>query len=264
MLPYKIFQVFSNEELGYKGNTAAVVLLENPMSAELMQSIASNLNQPATAFLWRFGSNWHIRWFAPDEEIILCGHGAFAAFAFLHEEGRMGKSLDLSYTEGIVNGHDRPDGLEMHLDAIPTKQKIDPPKEIIDGLGIPILEMYETSNKYLIVTDTEAHLREMQPDFSKLRESEIFGYAVTAPGEDADFVSRTLVPHVGQLEDHATGSSHAILTPFWGDRLKKRTMIAQQLSPRGGYFVCELYANQVNLTGEYKLIAKGDLMISDY
>ncbi len=264
MHPYKIYQVFSREELGFRGNTAAVVLLESPIPAEQMQATAADLNQPATAFMWRVNGDWHIRWFAPDEEITLCGHGAFAAFAFLKDEGIMQQSLSLNYMEGVIEGLNHSSGLEMHLNAIPTIQSLKVPPEIAEGLGIPILEMYETSNKHLIVTRQEKDVSEMKPDFSKLRKSKIFGYTVTAPGEQVDFVSRTLVPHVSQLEDHATGSSHAILTPYWADRLKKRTMIAKQLSSRGGYFQCELYANQVNLSGEYQLIAKGDVMITQY
>ncbi len=97
----------------------------------------------------------------------------------------------------------------------------------------------------------------MRPDFAKLRESEIFGYAVTAPGDQVDFVSRTIVPHVQQLEDHATGSSHAALTPFWAERLNKNQMQALQLSRRGGRFVCSLEGDQVTLEGKFSVLARG-------
>ena len=63
----------------------------------------------------------------------------------------------------------------------------------------------------------------MTPDFQKLRTMEMFGYIVTAPSssEEIDFVSRTIIPHVQQLEDPATGSSHAALVPFWANKLNK-------------------------------------------
>ncbi|XOV95299.1 MAG: PhzF family phenazine biosynthesis protein [Bacteroidota bacterium] len=261
MIPFKIYQVFSKEEIGFKGNTAAVVLLEDPLEPAEMQTIAADLSQPATTFLRYEKGSWSARWFAPDEEIPLCGHGAFAGFAFLKDQGSMQQSVLLNYTGGSLNGYVNNSSISLSLSAIPTLKKINPPKAIQEGLNIPILEMYETSNKHLIVTKRASHVENMDPNFSKLRESKIFGYTVTAPGYDVDFVSRTLVPHVNQLEDHATGSSHAILTPYWADRLKRRNMTGKQLSKRGGYFECELYANQVNLSGESKLIAKGEVIV---
>jgi len=259
MIQFSIYQVFSSVKHELRGNTAAIVRLETPLPTEKMQSIAADLNQPATSFLLKDSDKWQVRWFAPDEEIVLCGHGAFASFAYLKDQEIMDQSLSLAYTEGIIKGFVNDTGISIALNAIPRIKKIDPPEPIVRGLGIPVLEMYETSNKHLIVTDKESSVQAMKPDFSVLKKSAIFGYAVTAPGEQMDFVSRTLVPHVGQLEDHATGSSHAFLTPYWAEKLNKNNMTAWQLSQRGGYFICELNNENVRLGGEYKRIASGEL-----
>ncbi|MGB0178260.1 MAG: PhzF family phenazine biosynthesis protein, partial [Owenweeksia sp.] len=88
-------------------------------------------------------------------------------------------------------------------------------------------------------------------------ESEVFGYVVTAAGNKVDFVSRTLVPHVQQLEDPATGSSHALLTPFWAKRLGKNTLYAHQLSSRGGAFNCTYNDEKVQLNGRFSILATG-------
>src|SRR5690606_22536564 len=112
----------------------------------------------------------------------------------------------------------------------------------------------ETGNKHLLITDRESSLRNMEPDFEWLRKSDIFGYAITAPGDQVDFVSRSLVPHVLQLEDHATGSSHAILTPYWAGKLNKQSMKSLQLSPRGGAFHCAILEGKVRLSGEYEIL----------
>jgi predicted PhzF superfamily epimerase YddE/YHI9 len=102
----------------------------------------------------------------------------------------------------------------------------------------------------------------MKPDFDWLRKSKIFGYAVSAPGDQVDFVSRTLVPHVLQLEDHATGSSHAILVPYWAEKFGKPKMQSLQLSPRGGAFNCELNGNKVLLSGQYEILDHGNISIA--
>ncbi len=259
MTKFSIYQVFSSISQGLKGNTAAVVHLNHPLDKSTMQSMAADLNQPATSFMWNENNEWHVRWFAPDEEIGLCGHGAFASFSFLKDTGIMKQSLALKYEKGTIEGLISDAKLSINLLAIQRIRKIDPPKPIEKGLDIPIVEMYETSNKHLIVTDNETALRTMKPDFSLLRESKIFGYAVTAPGDKTDFVSRTLVPHVGQLEDHATGSSHAFLTPYWAERLGKKSLRAIQLSKRGGYFECQLEGDFVKLSGGYEIIASGEI-----
>ncbi|MEQ8338357.1 MAG: PhzF family phenazine biosynthesis protein [Cyclobacteriaceae bacterium] len=261
MTKFSIYQVFSSIDRGLKGNTAAVVHLDNPINKKSMQSLAADLNQPATSFLWEEKGEWNVRWFAPDEEIGLCGHGAFACFSFLKDESVMKQSLALKYDQGTIEGTTVDSTITIKLSAIQSVRQIDPPDPIVKGLGIPILEMYETTNKHLIVIENETLLRSMKPDFNTLRQSNVFGYAVTAPGDKSDFVNRTLVPHVGQLEDHATGSSHAFLTPYWANRLGKKSMKAFQLSKRGGYFECQLEGDFVKLSGGYERIATG--MIND-
>lgn len=226
-----------------------------------MQAIAADLCQPATSFLWEDGDQLKVRWFAPDAEITLCGHGAFACFAFLRELDHAKNNFQLHYSTGQIKGILDEEMISMSLKAIPRTGEVAVPEPIQDGLSIPILAMYETTDKHIIVTDSEQQILSMKPNFSRLRESKIFGYAITAPGEEVDFVSRTLVPHVGQLEDHATGSSHAMLTPYWSNRLKKEHMVAIQHSKRGGYFRCEAIEDRVRLSGEYQMIAKGSVSV---
>lgn len=248
-----IIAVFTAPELGYKGNPAAVVTSPSALSEQEMQEKASKIGMPATAFLFQdIEGNQQVRWFAPDEEIGLCGHGAAAAGLYLAGLNQMDE-IRLHYEGGTILVRVSGDRFSMTLQAIPTLEKIAPPQAILDGLGVPVIEMYQTANKHLILTDSEASVAQMQPDFARLRQSDIFGYAVSAKGEQVDFVSRTLVPHVQQLEDHATGSSHALLVPYWSGRLNKNSLVSHQLSPRGGRFFAEMAGNEVILTGTYEV-----------
>ncbi len=278
-----LITVCTDKPLNFKGNTAAVILLDNPLPTNEMQRIAKELNQPATTFLWAAIDEknvYNVRWFAPDAEIGLCGHGSLAAFAYL-EEGKgenafvektilgddkvnlKGKpvavpsleanrqEITLRYKNGEISGTAKGKFTEMQLAGIEVIQELPIPEQLKQGLGIDILNYYETENKNIVLVKNETDVAEMQPDFAKLRVLETFGYTVTAQGDAVDFVSRTLVPHVQQLEDHATGSSHAALTPFWNKRLGKTEMIAHQLSPNGGKFWCEMLGNMVSLNAEY-------------
>src|SRR5690606_9076094 len=129
------------------------------------------------------------------------------------------------------------DSCSIEMEKIPVISEEPVPDLLPQALGIALKGYFVTSNKHIVLAEREVDIHKMKPDFSLLRTSKTFGYAVTAPGEKVDFVSRTLVPHVQQLEDHATGSSHAALVPFWSKRLNKDRLIAHQLSPRGGKFV---------------------------
>ncbi|MCC5938168.1 MAG: PhzF family phenazine biosynthesis protein [Lunatimonas sp.] len=250
-----VYAVFTERKLGYKGNPAAIVEVSEPLSENDMQVLAAKYQQPATTFLVRNAqqaTEFWVRWFAPDEEIGLCGHGAAAAGAYLGQKYKDIETFTLRFGSGEMEVHFHyPDQVSLLLDAIPVIQEIEVPQAIRDGLGIPVLAMYETGNKHLILTESEQQVQGMQPNFDRLRDSEIFGYAVTAPGSKVDFVSRTFVPHVQQLEDFATGSSHAMLSPFWSQRLEKKDMIAHQLSSRGGVFNIQLLGSKVRLSGYF-------------
>ena len=251
-LEYTIIAVFSSRELGFKGNPAAIVHHTEPIRNIMMQEIAAKINTPATSFVYTDSEGrYQVRWFAPDEEIGLCGHGAAATGVYLGTKENT-NLITLNYPNGVIKVT-LSEGFEMELKTIPQIKSIEAPSAIVEGLGIPILEMWETENKHLILTESEEMLKNMQPDFDRLRESDIFAYTVTAPGDKVDFVSRTLVPHVKQLEDHATGSSHAILVPYWSKKLGKMKMVSHQLSSRGGMFLSSLDHDLVTLGGEYNI-----------
>lgn len=261
-IPFFLIEVFNEPALQFKGNTTAVLWLEQPMEDEKMQEIAADFNQPATTFLWPASAPnaFHVRWFAPDAEIDLCGHGSLAAVIFLSIYSSVNGAITLIYRDGQIQGKmSSHDTCFMILNAIPVISEEVVPNVLKEGLGIPVTGYFTTHNKQIVLVENEDKLKEMQPDFAKLRESEAFGYIVTAPGNEVDFVSRTLVPHVQQLEDHATGSSHAALAPFWGQRLQKNCLVAHQLSRRGGKFICELGDDKVKLNGSFSILAKGKL-----
>lgn len=241
-VPFSIIHVFSNAITHALGNPAAVLLLDEDLPADKLQEIAQGLQQPATTFLWKTKdpNKFNIKWFAPDAEIDLCGHGAMAASVFLANH----------FPQQALNGFElEREGMKIYcglaeegrhfieLEHIKRQANTPPPKGLEKALGQKILEYYPTNNKDIVVFESEQNVAQMKPDFDALRKIDVFGYAVCALSAQADdFVCRTLVPHVQQLEDHATGSTQAILVSFWADRLQKSTLISRQLSRRGGYF----------------------------
>lgn len=63
----------------FKGNPAAVCVLETPLADGLMQKIAKENNLSETAFVVSDGNSFNLRWFTPGGEIDLCGHATLAS-----------------------------------------------------------------------------------------------------------------------------------------------------------------------------------------
>jgi len=258
----QFISVFGKQNLNLHGNVSAVVWLNNPLSKAAMQAIGSDLNQPATTFLWEENNKINVRWFAPDGEIGLCGHGSLAAMAYLSQNKNTNSDITLNYAGGEIKGNAIDEHqCQMQISGIMVENELPIPKLLQEALGVPIIGYFKTSNKNIVLLENEESVKKMKPNFALLRESQTFGYSVTAVGMEVDFVSRTLVPHVQQLEDHATGSSHAALVPFWSHRLNKTQLKAIQHSPRGGYFECNYKDEKVNLKGEYRIIVNGKINI---
>ncbi len=150
--------VFDHPEKNLKGNTAAVIFLDQAISAERMQSIAFDLNQPATSFLWPSDkpSHYHVRWFAPDGEIGLCGHGTLAAVACMKE------SVTLLAGEYHLTGKKlTASQAEMDLDAISVLQETHPPQGLEEALGVSVKGYFKTENKDIVLLENESMVKEM-------------------------------------------------------------------------------------------------------
>ena len=74
--PYYIVDAFAEEV--FKGNPAAVYVLEKWLPEAVMQNIAIENNLSETAFTVKEGQSYALRWFTPEREIDLCGHATLA------------------------------------------------------------------------------------------------------------------------------------------------------------------------------------------
>lgn len=256
-LHFALISVFNAPDRHLLGNPAAVVYSEQPLSDAQMQAWSALWHQPATTFLRPLGNDkFAVRWFAPDAEIGLCGHGSAAALVYLHRF-RGKEQVGLESPGGKLGGKADGRGFELEIEPIEVVERRPAPAGLAEALGTDIVDYFQTANKDLVLLKNESQLKKVQADFTALAKLPPFGYVLTAPGEEVDFVSRTLVPKVQQREDHATGSSHAILVPFWSERLQKRDFSAIQHSPRGGFFRAAMGLSKVLLRGEYRLEAEG-------
>ena len=60
-----------------------------------------------------------------------------------------------------------------------------------------------------------------------------------------------------------TGAAHAVLTPFWADRLGRDSFTAYQASARGGHVTCRLDGETAWLGGACVTVVEGVFSLPD-
>ena len=246
----------------FNGNPATVCPLETWLPDDALQKIASEMNQPTTAFLVDLGSAFEIRWFSPVQEFAPCGHGAIASaavvFQHIHPDRQ---SLLFSSPIGPLELVKKDDLIELAFpDQVLRELSVTPDFE--DALGARPERIIEAHALFAVFAD-EATVREMEPDLSKLGRLHPLGIGITAPGDDRDidYVSRYFAPNIGIPEDHATGSAQTALGPYWGERLGLTALRTRQLSPRGGEMLVTLDGDRVKIAGEVAFVHQGEFTI---
>jgi predicted PhzF superfamily epimerase YddE/YHI9 len=117
------------------------------------------------------------------------------------------------------------------------------------------------ADDYVVVYETEAAIRALEPDMARLRKLDRRGVCVTARGRDVDFVSRFFAPRLGVPEDPVTGSAHCELAPYWAQRLGTHTLRARQVSRRGGEVFCRVNGDRVTLAGRAVTFMEGEIRL---
>lgn len=254
----KQYQVDAFATRAFEGNPAAVCPLEGWLDDNVLQAIAEENNLSETAFFVPGENGFELRWFTPTEEIDLCGHATLATahviFEFL---GFREPVISFKTRSGDLSVKKQGDLLQMDFPAYrPSACEI--PESLAQALGVRPVEVL-ADNDYLAVFDNEATVRAINPDQSLIKQLDLRGVIVTAPGTDVDFVSRFFVPKLGIPEDPVTGGAHCKLAPYWAEKLGKNRLTARQVSRRGGNLVCEVKNDRVILSGSAITFMEGEI-----
>ena len=260
-LPIVWVDAFTSEP--FAGNPAAVCVLAGPRDPAWMQHVAREMNLAETAFLDRATDGFNLRWFTPTVEIDLCGHATLAAAHVLWETGQVAATEPIRFhtRSGVLTAVRQDDWIELDFPVTP-EQPVEIPAGLVEALGVVPRYVGRSRFDYLVEVDDEEAVRNLRPDFHRLRAISSRGIIVTSrssmPG--CDFVSRFFAPASGIDEDPVTGSAHSCLAHFWSSRLHKDRFIAQQLSARGGLLKVQLDGDRVRLSGQAVTVIRGELL----
>jgi PhzF family phenazine biosynthesis protein len=252
----------------FAGNPAAVCVLDAPAPVAWMQLVAREMNLSETAFLHPIdgGPRWRLRWFTPTVEVDLCGHATLATAHVLWEEGRLAPEAVAEFETrgGLLAARRADDWIELDFPAKPIDRPVTAPAELAafsEALGASIVSAGRSRSDALVELADEQAVRDLAPDFGRIRAIPARGVIATAPSSDPDFdfVSRFFAPAVGVDEDPVCGSAHCVLGPFWSARLGRDTLRARQVSPRGGVLRLRLSGDRVAISGQAVTTFRGQL-----
>jgi predicted PhzF superfamily epimerase YddE/YHI9 len=255
----RLYQIDAFTGQAFRGNPAAVCLLDGERDDVWMQNVAAEMNLSETAFLLPHDDSFSLRWFTPAVEVALCGHATLASAHALYEERGL-ESARFHTLSGVLTAERSGDWIELDFPAR-AAEACDAPDGLLESLGVHE-PLYVGRNQfdYLIEVASAGDVRAIQPDHVRLRTIPVRGAIVTSRDDEYDFVSRFFGPAVGVDEDPVTGSAHCALTPYWAAKLGKDAMTAYQASKRGGVVRVRLAGDRVKLGGQAVTVFRGELV----
>ncbi|MEB3323190.1 MAG: PhzF family phenazine biosynthesis protein [Synechococcaceae cyanobacterium] len=271
VLPAVLIEAFAEQPC--HGNGAAVVLLERARPAPELQALAGSLKQSETAFLLPWGREWLLRWFTPACEVPLCGHATLAAVIALGHWGRLAAGaatrfhtrsgpLPVELEEGAARGRLALPGGDLRPRPVPPalqtllRQRLGHGAERFWGSGL---------GYHVALLPTQAPLPEPAGLAAELPPEVRAGLVLmqALPAADpADYRLRFFAPGLGIDEDPVTGSAHALVAPWWMERLGRPRVVGWQCSDRPGGMVCEAASSgMIRLSGWGYLLWDGVLQL---
>ncbi|XP_062178184.1 uncharacterized protein LOC133883023 [Alnus glutinosa] len=293
----KYFVVDAFTDSAFKGNPAAVCLLEEERDEQWLQAVAAEFNISETCYLTRLtGSGpldssiprFRLRWFTPVTEVELCGHATLAAAHSLFTSDLVNSNIiEFLTLSGILTARKvteikTSDGLDIQnvetqecffveLD-FPTVPLTDfNPDEVslisnaVNGAAVHDIKITTSDNLFLVLPSAKSVV-ELQPEFDAIKKCPGKGIIMSAaapPGSGFDFYSRFFCPKLGINEDPVCGSAHCALAPYWSKELGKCDFVANAASPRGG--VVNIHLDEQNqrvlLRGKAVTVMEGSLLV---
>jgi PhzF family phenazine biosynthesis protein len=262
-----ITQVDAFTDRPFRGNPAAVCVLDQDAADTWMRDVAAEINVSETAFLRRQGqgAEFQLRWFSPAVEVDLCGHATLAAAHVLWEDGIVDEDEPIRFStrSGVLVARRENERILLDFPAIPVTP-IPVSEAFVEAVGAPVVAAGRNAMDLLLELEDTVHVRSLRPDFTKLRPVSTRGVIVTArdiADPVLDFVSRFFCPNLGIDEDPVTGSAHCALGPYWGAKLAKKRLVGYQASPRGGRVEVRLEGDRVTLGGTALTVLRSHLLI---
>ena len=246
----------------FKGNPAAVCLLDEWLSDTTLQNIAKENNLSETAFTVKDGDHYELRWFTPGGEIDLCGHAtlatAFILFKFIEVDV---ERLTFTTQSGELLVSKKDDYYELNFPSYAMHQVV-VTSEMEEAIGVRPLEAW-LGRDLVCILPHENDVIYASPDFDKVKALDGLLLNITARGRNYDTVTRSFAPKLSVKEDPVCGSGHCHVIPLWANKLAQAEFRAYQASERSGLLLCRIEGDRIYLAGKASLYSRGEIYIMD-
>lgn len=244
----------------FKGNPAAVCILDHWLPDGLMEQIAMENSLSETAFTVRENDHWHLRWFTPGGEIDFCGHATLGtAFVLANFIDPAASRYIFQTRNGKLTVTRNGSQFSMDFPAY-TMKPISVTEAMEKALGVKPVEAYLTRDLVCVLAD-ESQVIHCQPNLEKIKQLDGLLCHITAIGTKYDTVSRSFAPKLSVAEDPVCGSGHCHIIPVMASKLGKHDLISYQASKRGGELYCHLENGRIAMAGYAVLYAESTLKI---
>ena len=264
----------------FSGNPAAICILDEWLSDEIMLSIAKENNLSETAFAIKQETkdsvnviHYILRWFTPGGEIDLCGHATLAcAFVIMNYYEKNLKTVIFDTLSGkLTVNRKNGDLYELDFPAYDLK-KVEITDEMIELIGKKPTEAY-LGRDLMCVFDDEEFILSANLDSEKIKKLDGLLLHITAQHSNhslnskiknttdkIDCISRSFAPKLNVYEDSVCGSGHCHIAPYWIKKLQKENLTAYQASKRSGTLYCSLANNgRMKMSGKAALFAISEI-----
>ena len=264
----------------FSGNPAAICILDEWLSDEIMLSIAKENNLSETAFAIKQETkdsvnaiHYKLRWFTPGGEIELCGHATLAcAFVIMNYYEKNLKTVIFDTLSGkLTVNRKNGDLYELDFPAYDLK-KVEITDEMIELIGKKPTEAY-LGRDLMCVFDNEEFILSANLDSEKIKKLDGLLLHITAQHSNyslnskiknttdkIDCISRSFAPKLNVYEDPVCGSGHCHIAPYWIKKLQKENLTAYQASKRSGTLYCSLANNgRMKMSGKAALFAISEI-----
>ena len=264
----------------FSGNPAAICILDEWLSDEIMLSIAKENNLSETAFAIKQETkdsvnviHYILRWFTPGGEIDLCGHATLAcAFVIMNYYEKNLKTVIFDTLSGkLTVNRKNGDLYELDFPAYDLKQ-VEITDEMIELIGKKPTEAY-LGRDLMCIFDDEEFILSADLDSEKIKKLDGLLLHITAQHSNhslnskiknttdkIDCISRSFAPKLNIYEDPVCGSGHCHIAPYWIKKLQKENLTAYQASKRSGTLYCSLANNgRMKMSGKAALFAISEI-----
>ena len=226
--------VFTN--IPYAGNQLAVFPDGSGLSAEQMQNLTKEINYPETTFVFdgdKSKTDFAVRIFTVSRELPFAGHPtlgtAYSIWEIFDIWTEKKDILRLETKVGVIPLHKQEDAIWMTQNEPEFFDQHSNRQEIADLFDISAddimkelpVEEVSTGNRMLIVpVKTLEAMQRAQGNVSNLRKffnKDLIGpylFSLETVNPEAKVHTRFFAPHIGILEDPATGSAAGPLTAY--------------------------------------------------